>query len=501
MTELARRSEAQVIFAGTDISGDVRPYLEDLTYTDNEEDETDDLQITLSDGNGVWVEHWLYTGGDSTAGGGSGDGDDYIVTAKTGAQFRSGAGADAAKIGTIAYGTHVTMLDNDGSWAHVQYGNRTGYVHMDCLRRASSSSSDWKVGDDVTVTGAPQYTSYGEGRPGTPVTNYKGKITYLNMKADVPYPIHVGYLGWFAEGQVQKSGAANTAAASSFSAGGHYAGGASFLGGVTKGLIISAAIRSWNGVLSCGQFELDSVQGSGPPDKVTIKGTALPYASSIRQTDKSQAWENYDLKGIAEEIAGRNGMACLFYGNSNPSYDRVEQYKQSDLLFLKKLCNDAGCSLKVSNNILIVFEQAEFERRPPIFTIDRHGSAYTKYSLKTGKDDTYSSCEVKWTTPDGECIVGTAQSDDSGKEGQCLRITQKVNSVAEAETLAAQQLRLHNKMELTATFTVPGNPGLLAGCPVRLTSWGDWSGKYIIKKAKHSLNSKGYTTQIELRKV
>lgn len=61
-------------------------------------------------------------------------------------------------------------------------------------------------------------------------------------------------------------------------------------------------------------------------------------------------------------------------------------------------------------------------------------------------------------------------------------------------------LRLHNKFEFTAAFTFPGNPSLVAGNAVTLQGWGAFDGKYIIKQAKHSITSSGYTTQITLRK-
>ena len=56
---------------------------------------------------------------------------------------------------------------------------------------------DYKIGDSVTVTGKPYYTSYG-GKPGKELTNYSGKVTHINDKSGVPYPIHVDQKGWFA---------------------------------------------------------------------------------------------------------------------------------------------------------------------------------------------------------------------------------------------------------------------------------------------------------------
>ena len=44
-----RRTEAEVTFDGVDITQSIKPYLLSITYTDNEEGETDDLQIKILD--------------------------------------------------------------------------------------------------------------------------------------------------------------------------------------------------------------------------------------------------------------------------------------------------------------------------------------------------------------------------------------------------------------------------------------------------------------------
>lgn len=92
-------------------------------------------------------------------------------------------------------------------------------------------------------------------------------------------------------------------------------------------------INYWNGYdveefLDCGEFELDSVSLSGPPNTVTIKACSLPFTSQIRQTKKSKAWENYSLSAILAEIAGANGMGYFFDTPNDPFYDRVEQSKE-----------------------------------------------------------------------------------------------------------------------------------------------------------------------------
>ena len=97
-----------------------------------------------------------------------------------------------------------------------------------------------------------------------------------------------------------------------------------------------------------------------------------------------------------------------------------------------------------------------------------------------------------YATPDGGLAV-TAYAPSE--------VTAKVASIAEAQTLAAKQLRLHNKYSRTATFTFPGDPSKVAGVTATLEGWGAWDGKYIIKQSKHSLGSSGYTTQTVLRRI
>ena len=243
----------------------------------------------------------------------------------------------------------------------------------------------------------------------------------------------------------------------------------------------------------------------GPPAAVSIKGTALPFSAPIRQTKKSKAWESYNLSGIANEIAGKAGMSCMYEASNDPFYRRVEQVKTSDIDFLSRLCHNAGISLKITDNMLVLFDQKDYEGKGPVFTIKRGSGKYIKYRLGTGAADTqYGSCRVSYTDPgSGKCIEGTyTASGEDAKSGQCLEITARVADSGEAKTLAEKCLRLHNKFTRTASFTLPGNTALVAGVTVMLEGWGGWDGKYIIKQAKHTVDSSGgYTTQITVRRV
>ena len=233
----------------------------------------------------------------------------------------------------------------------------------------------------------------------------------------------------------------------------------------------------------------------------SISASSLAFSSDLRQTEKSKAWKNYNLSGIASEIAAGGGMSCQYEASTNPSYDRVEQTRQSDIDFLRKLCQDAGISIKVTDGKLVLYDQAEYEAKAPVLTIEEGAKGgYIKYKIHSGSADTkYAKCRVRYMDPNtGKCIEGTAE-ESSVSGDQCLEVKAKVGSVGEAKTLAKKRLRLHNKLAKTATFTMLGDVGLVAGVTVQLKGWGGWDGKYIITRATHTVGGGGYTTQIRIR--
>lgn len=276
-----------------------------------------------------------------------------------------------------------------------------------------------------------------------------------------------------------------------------------------KGLRIQVVFvrENWNSdgrdkVLDTGECALDDISCDGPPNVLTLKATSLPSDTATAQTQKNQAWEAYYLSRIAQEIAGRAGMKCMYECDTDPYYSRVEQVRQSDIAFLSTLCHSAGISLKVTANTLVLFDQAKYEAAEPVITISP-GCGYTKYKVKTGQCDTqYGACKIAYTDPVTKATyTGTYKDPEAESDAQVLTLNMRVSSNAEAEALAKKMLRLKNKFERKCDFTFPGNPDLVAGVTVKLKGWGMFDGKYIIAKAVHSLDGSGYTTKITLRRV
>lgn len=275
-------------------------------------------------------------------------------------------------------------------------------------------------------------------------------------------------------------------------------------------LKIAAVIRPQNWdpemtELETGSFELDSADCDFKSGAISIKGAALPFSASVRQTEKTKAWEKYHLSGIAREIAANAGLSCVYESSYDPQYKRKEQNKKSDIQFLQELCKDAGISLKCSDGQIILFDQKKYEALPPILTVKRGDGTYTDARFSFGSSDTqYSSCRVSYTDPaTGKSISGTATATGEDTEsGQVLEISAKVSSSAEAKDLAEKRLRLCNKFQRTGEFSFPGNTSLVAGVTIQVQDFGGFDGKYIVKQAEHTVSgSGGYTTRISVRRV
>lgn len=503
---ISRRATVQVSFGGVDITKDILPYLLSLTYTDSEEDEADDLQIKLQDRDGLWTCQWLadiIDAAASPASAGSGDtGDEnsYVVTAVA-LHVRSGPGMKYSTYGYLAKGDAIQVSAINGAWATTTYQGRTAYVGARYISKVNTDSGGSggaytvtaKKGLNVRSGPGTKYDKLGVLTNGTvvEVSSISGNWATITYNDKTAY-VNTTYL--------KKGGTLTGAEAGSNAA-------------ANTDLKIQAAIvrQNWNSdgkddTLECGTFELDNVDVSGPPATVTIRATSLPYKTQIRQTLQTKAWEAYNLSGIVQEMAEKNGMSFLYLSANDPFYERVEQYQTSDIKFLETLCHYAGISLKATNQMIVLFDQATYEAKDSVLTIKKDSGVYLKYKLEVNTADVqYQSCRVQYTDPaTGQCITGMAYVEDykeDARDNQQLEITAKASSIGEANVLAQKHLRLHNKYARTVEFTLPGDPRLVAGVTFALEGWGAWDVKYIISQAVHTVGPSGYTTKIEGRAV
>lgn len=275
-----------------------------------------------------------------------------------------------------------------------------------------------------------------------------------------------------------------------------------------KGDRVSASIvtHSWNAPgesksLYCGSFEIDEVEISEPPMTVTVRAVSAPRGSSLRGQAKTRGWEDYTLSRIAQDIAAGGGLSLEYLAAYDPHYDRSDQIAVPDLKYLHGLCRDAGLALKVTDEKIVVYDEEEYEGRPAVTTLRRGDSRILNMNIRTKMEGTYSTARVTYAdSADGETHVALVEDDGSAPDNSpALEINQRVKSGAEAESLAKKRLHDANKKEVTGSFSLAGDLGIVGGVTVGVEGYGKFDGSYFVESAKHSVSGGGYTTSISVR--
>ncbi|HBV6392392.1 TPA: late control D family protein [Klebsiella aerogenes] len=256
-------------------------------------------------------------------------------------------------------------------------------------------------------------------------------------------------------------------------------------------------------VLDCGQFEIDDVGASGPPTVMEFRASSVPIKSAIRRELKSKAWEKITLKKIATTISKGAGMELLFLleADNDPYYQREDQTEESDLSFLHRLAKEEGVSLKVTDNQMVIFDQAMFEEKDPIATFTLGVDEIIDWSFGSQSSDLYKSCTCKYRIPKKRKTISYTWEDPDIEEGSNLKIRKCVANLDEAKRRARAALRQKNRYQMTGELTMVGDTRLVAGATIILKEFGKYSAKYLISKATHTLSNSGYIVRIELRRV
>lgn len=305
-------------------------------------------------------------------------------------------------------------------------------------------------------------------------------------------------------------------------------------GEVVRAIIVSGdTMGGVRGVKrDCGRFYVDTMTAAGSPRTFELKAVSIPLKTPIRRKLKTRAWEKYTLKDIAGKIAKEANIALVYDADDPISYDRQDQDRESDLKFLSRLCEEAGLSIKVSDEKLVIFDQQAYEKKQPVRTFALGVSDILSWNFQAQQSETYKTCTVKYRDPkqkkrgtaasyDTELDKNWAEVSGEGKKasknpavmsytytdpqaeenGQEYALKRRAKSIEEAKRLAKAKLRQLNARKVTGNITIIGDPGLNAGDVITISGFGSFDGNMIISNASHSISSSGYVTSLSLRRV
>ncbi|ELF7958769.1 phage protein D [Salmonella enterica] len=256
----------------------------------------------------------------------------------------------------------------------------------------------------------------------------------------------------------------------------------------------------------CGTFSVDEIELSGPPDNVSLRGLATSVTAALR-TKNSRGFENTTLAAIAQRIAGKHHLQLQ--GQIEPlTLDRVTQYDETDLAFLKRLAGDYGYMVKVTHTHIIFSSLDALREAASVFTFTRRdisrysvrdtinriykGAKHRSQNSRTKQVVTYQADGGESTTTVSAATRGHSTSADT------LTLSGRTGNQGTAARRTRAALNLKNQYQKVATLSMEGNVRLRAGHNVTLTGFGASDGKWLTGSVRHSMTrSGGYTMDVE----
>ncbi|EIE5960851.1 phage protein D [Salmonella enterica] len=257
----------------------------------------------------------------------------------------------------------------------------------------------------------------------------------------------------------------------------------------------------------CGTFSVDEIELSGPPDSVSLRGLATSVTAALR-TKNSRGFENTTLAAIAQRIAGKHHLQLQ--GQIEPlTLDRVTQYDETDLAFLKRLAGDYGYMVKVTHTHIIFSSLDALRGAAPVFTFMRRdisrysvrdtinriykGAKHRSQNSRTKQVVTYQADGGESTTTVSAATRGHSTSADT------LTLSGRTGNQGTAARRTRAALNLKNQYQKVATLSMEGNVRLRAGHNVTLTGFGASDGKWLTGSVRHSMTrSGGYIMDVEV---
>jgi len=256
----------------------------------------------------------------------------------------------------------------------------------------------------------------------------------------------------------------------------------------------------YNGIkVKCGEFEIDEIEASSAADVITIKGISSFVSKSLRMQKNNKNWEHIGLKDIAGQIARKHDFS-LFFDGDDVYFNKISQKNESDLHFLKRICEQTGMHIKVSERKIVVFEAKSYDEKKPLKTFVRGKSDILSFNLRTKSSDIYRGCVVQYFDEEKKKNVEYYYEIKDMHVGQILKINKRAHSLAEAERLAKCELRNKNQFEVEGSIETEGDISLFGGQNIALSGFGVFDGNYFIEEARHTISAK-YTTTLNIRKV
>lgn len=251
-------------------------------------------------------------------------------------------------------------------------------------------------------------------------------------------------------------------------------------------------------LMPCGEFEIDEAELSGQPDEITIKALSAGITRAIR-TKQTKAYDGQTLASIAKQVALRNGLQLAGEPQAIP-LGRITQNQETDLGFLKRLCDMYGHMMAVRGDQLYVAPYDAIDDRDVVLTVSQR-QQLKSYRVRDKTAAIYKSVTVSYVDPKTRQLVEHTENAPTTKrkrgdkvvedKSDTLKLNTRAENKQQAVAMARAALRDKNLKAVEGEFTLIGDRRLLAGNSLNIACLGRLDGDYLLSESRHTATRGG----------
>lgn len=254
------------------------------------------------------------------------------------------------------------------------------------------------------------------------------------------------------------------------------------------------------GLWDKGQYIIDEIEHSGPPDILSIRARA----ATLRDTLKESRTESYDqitLQQLTEKIAARHQLQAIVGQNiASRLTEHLDQRDESDIHFITRIATEYDAMATIKENRLIVMQNGQGitanGTAMPRAIIKRHDGDSYRY-LSQDRTGTTTGVIAKWRNKgaaiDEEILAGTEQNTKT--------LRRLYTNHDEAERAACGELNRIKRSAKSINITLAyGRVDLSTETPITLIGFktGIDGEEWIANHIEHQLSEQGFLTTITI---
>ena len=250
------------------------------------------------------------------------------------------------------------------------------------------------------------------------------------------------------------------------------------------------------GLSLMGVYTASEITVQCPPQTLRVRCHAANFKNSLKEKT-SKVWKNITIgelvKGIAQKHGYESKVAEKF---QNVFIENISQTNESDINFLKGLGREHDALVKPVGGYIIFIPRGEGKSAigKALGTTVLTPKDVINWKVNFNVRNKYGSVIAKWYSYE----MGKTTEEKVGNEEPSYLIQDPYSTAESAVSAATTKLRQLKRSEAMLDVTMPGNPGLFAEAKIELLGFcPEIEGEWIINKAEHILDSRGYKTTVE----